>query len=147
MLAVLPLARAMHEESPRFRGLTFDEGQTRRTAEFLMQLDGGFLLVAEHGGTLVGLLAALRTRHFFSAEQYVSELAVYVAPSARGGLLAVRMVRELERWALAGGARECILGVSTEVNVVRTGQLYERLGYRRSGVTYIKDLSSEQPGS
>jgi len=86
------------------------------------------------------MIAAYLTDYIFCDEPVVNDDLLFVKASHRGGTVAIRMVRGLERWASARGAREVFLGVSTGIAVERTGRLYQRLGFRHVGGVYSKQL-------
>lgn len=128
----------MHAESPRFARFGFDPEKAWALAARVMNEAGFMLIVADRGGELVGMFAGFVAEHFFSSARYASDIVLYVTPEYRGGTTAVRFIHIFERWAAKSGAAECVPGVSTEVHAERTEQLYERLGYKRSGVIMQK---------
>ena len=139
--ALVGLARRMAAESPRFSRVTFVPAKFEALIRSL--IEGrlvGSVLVAEKSGEIVGMVAALVVEHFFGAQKTASDLGVYVAPEHRGGSVAVKLVRALEQLVRAAGAVDLTLGVSTEIMAERTADLYERLGYRRSGFSMLKEL-------
>lgn len=139
--AVLGLARRMHAESPRYRGRNFDESKVERTLQAVMTgaLPGG-ALVAVSGGTVVGMIAGFVVEQFFGPDKTASDFALYVAPEHRGGSAGVRLVKTFEKLVRALGALDLTLGISAEIDAERVAGLYERLGYRRSGFTLVKEL-------
>ena len=77
---------------------------------------------------------------YFTDVKVAKDLAWFITPDKRGGILAVRLVRDFEVWAKKHGATQLGLGQSTGVRVEQTQKLYERLGYRVVGVNTIKDI-------
>jgi len=141
--ALIAMGQAMHAESPRYQGMRFDPAKLRRLAEYLqgtLLVQPGLVLVAVQGGELVGMFVAVLSERWFSADRFVSELAVYVKPEHRGGTAFVRLVRTMERWALAQGVPDIALGVSTGIHPGRTVRAYRKLGYRLGGYTMTKNL-------
>jgi len=128
----------MRDESPRFSRLGYSPDRCRELLAGLSGSPQGLVLVAEQDGVIVGALLGLASRHFFSDDITASELAVYVAPDARGGSAAGKLIRQFEGWAAEQGAVDIVLGISTEVHADRTAQLYERLGYTPSGISLVK---------
>lgn len=134
---LIKLGRLMHEESPRFRDMDYDD-------EKLMQLgiglvEHGGIFIAEKDGKAVGMVLGMVTEHYFGRDLMASDLAVYVHPEHRGGTLVVRLIKKFEAWAFSMGAKVITMGVSTEVAAERTGQLYKRLGYRMTGSLAVKE--------
>lgn len=137
---LVELGRHMHAESPRFARLAFDPERLAGVAANLITNPDCCVLVADTGVELIGMFVGFVMQHFFSTASYAADLALYVRPSDRGGTLAVRFVRRFETWAHGKGAAECVPGISTEVEVERTVKLYERLGYKRSGLIMRRSL-------
>lgn len=135
---LLAMGRAMYSESPRYSDLPFSETKARALIANLLPTGGIF--VAEINGMVVGMLAGYCVEHFFGPGKYAGDLVVYVLPDFRGSSCAVRLVRALEQWAEEQGAKEILLGVSTEVETERTTTLYKHLGYRASGCSLIKHV-------
>lgn len=133
--ALIELGRAMHAESPRFAVHQYSPAKTAATIQFLIA--HGVVLVAEKAGEPVGMMGGMVAPQPFLDSMQGVELAVYVAPAHRGRT-GMRLIRAFEAWAFDRGADEITLGISTEVDIERTAALYERLGYRRSGITTIK---------
>jgi len=134
---LIELGRVMHQESPRFRGMDYDEEKLMQLGANLVNQGGIFL--AEKDGKPLGMILGMVTEHFFGHDLMACDLAVYVHPDHRGGTLAVRLIKKYEAWAFSMGAKVITMGVSTEVEADRTGQLYKRLGYRMTGVLAVKE--------
>lgn len=139
--ALLGLAKRMHAESPRFARRTFVPGKCEAVIRALLTGQvAGSVFVAEKNHAIVGMAAGFVVEHFFGDEKTASDLAVYVTPEERGGSIAIKLIRAFEHAVRAAGAVELTLGISTEIAAERTVDLYERLGYRRSGYSMLKEL-------
>lgn len=138
--ALVQMGAAMHAESPRFSRFDFDPAKTELFICGLITGERGLAVVAEEGAQIVGMLGALAVEHFFGHALLVTDVAVYVAPSHRGGSTVLRLIHAFEDWGRLVGAIEGMLGVSTEVLPERTSRLYENMGYRLSGYIHLKDL-------
>lgn len=135
--AVLSMARAMHAESPRFRGMTFADEKALIVINHMIVNGGGF--IAERDGVIIGMIGGLIAEQYFSYDRYVSDLVVYVAPEYRGGSTATRLIKIFEEWAFSqDGVGEVVLGVSTGVHPEATVCVYERLGYTLSAYGLMK---------
>ena len=139
---LIGLGRMMHMESPRFRGMDYNEEKLIQLGANLVAQGGIFL--AEKDGKAIGMMLGMVTEHFFGHDLMACDLAVYVHPDHRGGTLAVRLIKKFEAWAFSMGAKVIHVGVSTEVNADRTGELYKRLGYRMTGTLAVKDRATER---
>ncbi len=95
-------------------------------------------------GKIEGALGAILFPSPFGGELMAVEQFWYMLPDCRGNGL--KLLREFERWAIAAGAEHAcmihLIGLQPEA----LGQLYERRGYRKIEVNYIKDLTG-QPAS
>lgn len=138
--ALVELGRRMHAESPRFVRLAFDPQRLAGVATNLIPNKDCCILVGDNDGPLIGMFVGFVMQHFFSTASYASDMALYVTPEERGGSLAVRFLRRFESWSRDKGAAELVPGISTEVEVERTARLYERLGYKRSGLIMRRSL-------
>lgn len=137
--AIVALGERMHAEAPNFQGWAFDREKVAALVAGLIN-GGGCALVAELDGELCGGVLGMCTEHWFSRERVASDLALFVAPGRRGGSLAVRLVMGFKAWALAMGAREVHMGVSTGVHPEATARLFEACGLRHTGLTFSETL-------
>lgn len=138
--ALCDMARAMVAEAPEFAGLEVTDAGVRSTLEGWLRLDGTFVSVAGDGslaGVAIGWVAPF---WFATRAQEAGELAIYVRPEHRGGNHMKRLVAALEAWAREKGAERITLGVSTGRKTEAVAKLYERMGYRRAGVTLVRDI-------
>lgn len=133
--AMVALGRRMHEESPYWSALPFSDERTAATIVQLMAAPGlGVAFVAEHDGQIVGGAGAVIVWHWSVAAKIGCELFVFVAPEHRGGSVAARLIRAMDRAVAARGAVRFQVGSSIGLNDERTAQLYERLGFRRYSI-------------
>lgn len=135
---LVELGRAMQQESPRYRGLSFVDERCLKLLGFLCTSPHGVVLVAENDGQIVGMIVGFASQHFFSEDWTAGELVVYVTPEYRGGSCAVKLIRQYEEWAMSLGVKDISLGISTEIDTDRTADFYGRMGYLPSGRTMVK---------
>ena len=91
-------------------------------------------------GKIAGSIGGVAHKYFFSSRLRVSDLGFYVEPEYRGSRAAIKLVRALESWAKERGIEDIYLGQTTGIEVEKTQQFYERLGYKIVGVNAIKHL-------
>lgn len=99
----------------------------------------GVMLVAEHEGRLVGMLCLHLDAATFTPEVIAGEIVWWMDPEHRGGITAVRLVREGEKAAQAKGAtvsRMAVLGSSPD----EAGKMLQRLGYAPTETIFTKRL-------
>lgn len=98
----------------------------------------GFAMVKESGGELVGAVLGDVITPWYSTRRMGVEYAVYIRPDKRNGLTAARMVSQWVKWCKAHDAVQCRAGISTGNMAI--ARLYEAMGFRRSGTSFILDL-------
>lgn len=134
MPAMVSLGEIMHAEG-RYRAVGFDRGKVAQMLALAMQ--EGIVLVAESGGELVGGVALLIVPYWFSAtERMASDLALFVAPGARGGAAAVKLVSTATDAAIRAGAREVVFSSSVGIDPERFGQFMTHMGFVQQGGVY-----------
>lgn len=138
--AILEMGRMLHGESPRYRGMSYNEAKVEALA--LKVIPTGGTLIAEKDGKIIGMLAGYVAEHWFSDDKVASDFTFYIRPEHRGtGKAALLLVRAFERWATAQGAKDIMPGVSTQIDIERTTRFYEKLGYAVYGNALIKKVS------
>ena len=139
---LLELADDMRVESPKYRNLGIDN-------EKLLELGA---LCVDRADYMCGLVAIIRkgaeniegfflgccTEFYFNHNKNASDLALYVPQTRRGGVAAVALIKGYEDWAEGVGAQEMSLGITTGVNEDKTVGMYEKLGFKRSGIICTK---------
>lgn len=135
--AIIALGKRMHVESPRFRPLAFDAQKVRNLFTSMLTGSQYFVLVAEEeDGEIIGGFAGYMAEQWFSTDKVAQDLALFVKPDRRGGILAARMVKAFTSWAQDRGAKQIVLGISTGVKVEQTAQLYQSLGLKQFGCLF-----------
>ena len=132
------LAEAMLEES-NFSGLSFD----REKAELYFQglIKGNqFLIVSELDGEIVGGMAGYLHTPFYSNDSVAYEDGIFVASNHRHGVLAYKMLSLFTTWAKCAGTSQIRPNVSTGKCGESADRLYEKLGYTRTGSTFLLSL-------
>jgi len=124
--ALIELGKVMHAES-RYRVLPYLPSRVERTLLALMA-GAGVVLVAEVDGEIVGGFMGTCAEHFFSSAKVAGDLAIFVAPDYRGGLLGARLIKTFVDWAKEQGAKIIDTSVTTGVMTPKTEALFARLG-------------------
>ncbi len=96
--------------------------------------------VAIENDKIIGFISGLAHEYFFSNRTRVSDLGFFVLPEFRGSRAALKLVKSLETWAKEKGADDLHLGQTTAVEMDKTRQFYERLGYKTVGFNTVKQL-------
>lgn len=96
--------------------------------------------VAIKEGKIIGFLAGVIGPYFFSTKKRVCDIGFYVIPEHRGSRAAIRLLAALENWAKENKITDVCIGQTTAVNMEKTQQFYNRLGYSTVGFNTIKHL-------
>jgi RimJ/RimL family protein N-acetyltransferase len=134
--ALVTLAQAMHDESPRFSRYTFEAARLHYTLESVLEMGAkGCMVVGESDGEIVGAMVAMSFPHFACDVLQAGDIGLFIAKAHRGGTLAARLVRSYLAWAASIKA-EPTISINTGVDVERTGQLFAALGAKQSGTNW-----------
>jgi GNAT superfamily N-acetyltransferase len=134
------MGKLLHEESPRYARMRFDEEKVAALARGVICGERGGALVALRGETIIGMLFGYVAESWFGPDLVAGDFTFYVLPERRGGRAALLLIDAFERWAKAAGATECVLGVSTMINPERTARFFARSGFVPTGATLTKRL-------
>lgn len=96
--------------------------------------------VAEKDGYIFGMYVGSITQYYFGKDLVAVDQLLFIDPSKRGGIAAMRLIKDFEQWARSRGAKEVRPAVSTGVNIDQTKKLYESLGFETVGYTFKKEL-------
>lgn len=134
--ALCALGRLMHEESS-FAPLDYDVECVKATIARLLD-NGQLVLVATDAtGEVVGGVMGSVAQTWFGRDMVANDLALFVHPAQRGGLLAARLMRAFVAWARLAGAKQVRLGVTTGSEAAQ--RLYEGMGFRRCGAAFVME--------
>ena len=113
-----------------------------KSANFLHDLinGAGVVFVAEVAGEVVGGMAGGLTDQWFSDDLIAYDYSLFVEPSKRNGVIAVRLIQTFQEWAKIKGAKQIHMGIGTGVNVEGTTRLYESQGLRNIGPLLMMEI-------
>ena len=132
---LVELGRAFHTESPEYREISFDENKTVETLAGLIN-GMGVVFVAISGGHIQGGIAGMVSEFWFSRERVAIDLALFIEPSSRHGLLALKLILTFKSWARNVGATQVKMGITTGINVDGTRRLYQSTGLEECGIMF-----------
>lgn len=124
---ILVMGSKMIQES-RYKSVRYNPAKASETVIELIKNEDGFCWVGQ-GAMMLGYATSL----WHSDDKVSSELALYVEPEYRGGMTAIRLIKQYVKWAKERGAVMIEAGVSTELKSERTARLYEICGFRIVG--------------
>lgn len=105
----------------------------------LVCIDAGVMLVAEReDGSIAGMVCLHIEPYLFNIDTTIAqEIAWWIEPDARGGMLAARLLKAAEAAAREAGASVLRMGVLHD-SPPQAAALYERMGYSPSDRAYLK---------
>jgi GNAT superfamily N-acetyltransferase len=135
---MIELGRKMQEESS-FDGLDYDFDKLMALGEtYIANPEVYYAKVVTHNGVIYAMYVGYISEYYFSKDLAAFDLLLFVHPDKRGGLAAVRLIKDFEQWAYENNAKEIRPACSTGVKSEMTRQLYESLGYETVGYTFRK---------
>ena len=134
---LLVLADEMRIESKAFQDFTIDHDKLIMIGEHTINHPDVYYgaVATNEKGVIVGFILGFCTEHYFTTDKIANDLAVYVLPEFRGGSSVMRLIKGFTDWARSQGAKSVSLGISTGIDVERTAQLYEALGFKRDSIS------------
>ena len=113
-----------------------------KSANFLHDLINGqgVIFVAEVRGEVVGGMAGGVIDQWFSHDLIAYDYSLFVEPSKRNGVIAVRLIQTFKEWAKLKGAKQIHMGIGTGVSVEGTTRLYESQGLRKIGPLLMMEI-------
>lgn len=125
---ILELGTIMHATT-NYSGLRYDQ---ERAGQFIAGLisGGGVVFLAEIDGVVVGGIAGALGQQWFNDDLYAFEIALFVEPSRRHGLTAIKLLRAFIKWGQLRGAKHIEAGVTTGQGVDGITRLYQSLGFK-----------------
>ncbi|NVZ19519.1 GNAT family N-acetyltransferase [Pseudomonas costantinii] len=113
-----------------------------KSARFLHELINGqgVVFVAEVRGEVVGGMAGAVVDQWFSDDLIAYDYSLFVEPSKRNGVIAVRLIQTFKEWAKLKGAKQIYMGIGTGVSVEGTTRLYESQGLRNIGPLLMMEI-------
>ncbi len=118
-------------------GYPTDAAAMRRRLARVAAMADHRTFAAERGGTVVGFVGVMRGWTYTSDDAYARILTLVVAPGERGRGTGAALVDAAERWAREMGAGS--IHVTTALHRDGAHRFYERIGYERSGLRYVKN--------
>jgi GNAT superfamily N-acetyltransferase len=94
--------------------------------------------VAEADAAIVGMAGAMRGYFYEKNGCYVRLVVLVVDPASRGARIGEALVRSVERWAKTQDVSEIVVNSRTDRD--RAHRFYERLGYRNTGLRFVKSV-------
>jgi len=120
-------------DAPDAFGSTYERELARTLDDWRRWLSPGATFIAEDRGEPCGLVACAQDA---TVPTVVDLMAMWVAPVARGTGAADALVSQVIAWASGQGAR--VVRLQVVQDNVRARRLYERQGFRVTGLTRVR---------
>lgn len=134
---ILELGKMLHTES-HFSDQPYDVERCKSILEATLKSpDKAFIAFDEdfRGFIIMGM-----NHHYFSGFKYTADLALYIVPEYRNGLLAPRLIKAAEEWSKEHGAIEMTIFHHTGINTESAQPFFNRLGYKTKGYIFTKEF-------
>lgn len=112
------------------------EQSAKLAMETINRSNGRILLYVNDAGNVAGLLGFVVFPHYFTGELTATEIMLYVLPAERAGGAGLKLMWAGEQQAKEMGAERMGFTAPNE----EIGKLYERRGYIKMEVSYLKKL-------
>lgn len=132
---MVQIGTTMHEESS-YRTYGFDPMKVAQTLTYNIKSDAGVSVVAEVDGEIVGGMIGYITQHYFGPDKVALDMALFILPEHRKGMLAVRILKAWIEEAKSLGANQISISNSTGVEIDKVKSLYEMVGFKQVGYVF-----------
>ena len=134
--AIVELLRLLRQESPAYNYVEDDPAWVYDNLYAMLEAGQLIGVIVPERGFMIGTVS----HTWYSKQLEATEQLLYIDPDARGGMLAVRLIRAFESLARERGAMHLHVGATTRMAEDRTRELYIRLGYEPTGQSLRKKL-------
>lgn len=138
LLWLSKLAESYAQEVTEMKRHPVDAQTLMRNLSLTISNPEGYLSVLVADGEIVGAFWGLITTMPWSCTKVAQDLIVFVDKAYRGyGKL---LLSDWVKWAGSAGAKEVLLSTASGIDVDKTCKLYERLGFKKVGYMYQKEI-------
>jgi len=139
---IYALALEAHEKSDTYRDIPVDEQKLKKLLLMMVFDKTSCVFVSEDHSGITGFVLGMVDELFFSRKRYGTDLMIY----SRSPFDGARLVRKLVEWIKSKPrVVEITLGVTSGIgDPERVGMLYQRVGFKRIGGTYMMKLMESQ---
>lgn len=133
--AMLEIAQCLADESS-YSHIKLSKARVKTTIETM--IEHGFAMVAELDGKIVGGMLGDTFTPWYSEDKVAIDYSLYVLPAHRNGLIAYKLVKAFEKWAISMGAKQMRPGIGT--GNPSMARLYEKMGFQKVGSWHLKNI-------
>ena len=136
---LIELGTLLHATSS-YSAMAFNAAKSGNFLHELINGPNGVVFVAEVEGLVVGGMAGAVVDQWFNDDLVAYDYSLFIEPTKRHGVTAIRLIRAFEAWARIKGAKHMQMGIGTGVNVEGTSRLYQSLGLELFAPLFQKEL-------
>lgn len=138
----LRMCREFYEESAFYPSIEYSE---EKVHAFLLHAlatlhTQAVVLLYEENAKVVGMIVGFASETPFSDDKIASELAWWVDEEYRGTRGSLELVFAYEEWAKRVGCKHATMALLPSLTNPKIEGYYERLGYKKTEISYIKEL-------
>ena len=126
---------SMHDESVERAG-DFNSSKV----ELLLEKHYIFCVISKEYSDYTGFLIGQVASNTWNDDITASDMAIYVKPEYRGSRAAISMIKAFEKWAIQLGAKTIYLANATGIEIDRTAEFFQAIGYKKMGVVCRKEV-------
>ena len=135
---VVELCNKMRAEVGGFNGYAINEKKVYALGvQIIDEPEKKCCVVADNDGVVIGFFAGALGEVYFGDGKTAHDIAFYMDKEYRTTLMAQLLVVRFEQWAQEKGAKDIILGVTTEYETEKVVAFYNAMGYSTCG-TFVK---------
>lgn len=136
--ALFNLAERFHSEASP--GFPVPDAEAIHRTVLETKLTNQLCCFVAEDGNVIGFLTGAYCRFPHSFSMVAGLTMFYITPEKRGGLAAGLLVKRFINWSREVGAVVVCGGSISGIKEERFGKFFERAGFRRAGVTYMRTL-------
>lgn len=134
---IIRMGEALKNES-RFKDHEYNPEGVAQVLEATLRIPSRFFIA--YDDQFRGLILMGISQHYFSTYKWATDFAFFVKPEYRGGTLAIRLLREAERWAKENGAGEITILHNTGIKTDSVSRFFNGIDYETKGHIFSKEL-------
>lgn len=140
VIGFLNFMTVMQHEFETFNKFTYDKDYLKQEFNWMVNNEDYLVAFIMDGTTPAGLFIGNIYSNWYSPDKVAVEQTCYLLPQYRKGTLGIKLYKLFERWAEEKGADHIVVGNSTKYNQESFVNLFQRLGYSPSSISFMKEV-------
>jgi GNAT superfamily N-acetyltransferase len=135
--AILEMGRDLHKES-HFNDEPYEVDRVWQILEHTVKSPKKMFAAIDEQHR--GFILMTCNDHYFSGIKRTSDLALYIKPEHRGGMLVVRLLEAAKQWSKEIGAKDMTIFHNTGIATDKAPQLFKKLGFDMKGYIFTQEI-------